>query len=254
MRTTFGPTRRSIEEFLTAFSADPQTGLEAQIESPPTLHRAFWRRRANPRIYDGISTMAGVAQSACANFSRWNRFAFSNDDDESNINITSAGPGALALSVRGQLRTVVNASLFESAGLNPPEPNRTYSNVHGDGTVYARSMVDTGDAWLAPRFPNLTFRADEWMLMDLGAVLDVGGVVTQGRKDADWHFATNFSIFASSDNQSFNSVPGNFTNAHGNTQTHSMFQASVSARYVKFVIRDWHGWPALRAAVVVNGV
>jgi len=213
-------------------------------------------------MYDGLDTMAGVARSACANFSRWNRFAFSNDDDESHINVTSDGSGTrLALSVRGQLRTVVNASMFDSAVLNPPEPNRSYSSVHGDGIGYARSMFDTlgypaitGDAWLPARLPNLTFRADEWMLMDLGAVLQVRGVVTQGRKHADWHFATDFSVFTSTDNQSFSGVPGNFTNAHGNTKTYSTFQAPVSARYVRFVIHDWHGWPALRAAVVVNGM
>ena len=192
MRTTFGPTRRAIDAYLTEHGADPAAWLAAQMASSPTLLRAWWRKRVNPRIQDAAETRAGQVRSACSDMSRWSRFAFNGNDNGSPLEVASAGDGFLRLSVRGEFRTVVPASLFDEVVLDPPELNRSYSTVHQDsppGTGYAQSRLTSNDAWLAGRLPDNTFAAGQWMQIDLGAVLEVSGVVTMGRKHADWYLA-----------------------------------------------------------------
>ena len=256
MRTTFGPTRRAIDTYLTEYGADPAAWLAAQVASPPTLLRAWWRKRVNPRIHDAAETGAGQVRSACSNMSRWSRFAFNGNDNGSPLEVASAGDGFLRLSVRGELRTVVPASLLDEVILDPPELNRSYSTVHQDsppGTGYAQSRLTSNDAWLAARLQDNTFAAGQWMQIDLGAVLVVSGVVTMGRKHADWYMARNLTVSTSTDGASFSAVPGTFENLHGNLRTVSRF-APIAARFVRFLILDYFFWPSLRAGVVVNGL
>ena len=69
---------------------------------------------------------------------------------------------------------------------NPPEMYRSYSSVFADsatGTGHAQSMLDSPQAWSAA----IPITGEQWMQIDLGAVLMVGGVVTQGRSDVPDH-------------------------------------------------------------------
>ena len=262
MRASFGPTRQSIEDFLNEHGGSPRAWLEAQMEVPATGHRAFLRRHSNPRMPDGAHTDTGVIRSACSGSSRWNRFAFSDDDVLQTIDVVDAGAGQLALSVLGSVRTVVNASVFEQMIYNIPEESRSYSSVHGDhaiGTGNARSMLDSADVWAAARRqPENVHAAGEWMELDLGSEMQVAGIVTQGRRGIPWS-AGNLTVQYSTDGVVYTNVSGEI--AHGMTpatdgdasKVTNIFEAGpVAASRIRIVIHDWVGWPALRAAVLVN--
>lgn len=90
---------------------------------PPSLHRAYFRRRANPRLALDTATM--VRRHPCAAGSRWNRFALTAADVGRSVSFAPADASsssaplpdswwlslpAFALSVDGVVRTEVSAS------------------------------------------------------------------------------------------------------------------------------------------------
>jgi cullin-associated NEDD8-dissociated protein 1 len=97
---SFGATRGDISAFQSTFSNDPAAWISAQMDKPPTLHREFFRRRANKRFpakitkdgleYDNLKTLVTASQGhihaaaspliACTPGSRWTRFAFTESD------------------------------------------------------------------------------------------------------------------------------------------------------------------------------
>ena len=256
LRATFGPTRRGIDSFLDDHHGDAQAWVHQQMHDiPPTSHREFYRQRVNPRVPEGSHLRSGEVRPACTDSSRWNRFAFTGEDVNAVLEMTHAGPDAVALSTTGDPRTVISTRVLKEAVYNPPESSRTYSSVHANdlpGSGYARSMLDSNDAWLALRgsyaegFPN-----EEWMQMDLGAEFLVNGVVTQGRKLVPHYYAANFTVLVSTDGTTFNQVPGIFVNAWGTTV--NAFPAGYLARHVRLTVATWKNWIALRVAVVLDG-
>ena len=126
MRATFGPTRRSIEEFLTEHRGSPAAWIKDQIAAPATLLRAFHRRHANPRISDEDVPLLWAARvrSACSGGSRWNRHAFGGNDLNQILDVTSAGADGFALSILSITRAVVDPAVLQRAVLNPPGSRR----------------------------------------------------------------------------------------------------------------------------------
>ena len=61
---------------------------------------------------------------------------------------------------------------------NHPEEDRSYSSVFNNsppGEGYAQSMLDSPQCWSADDYIN------PWIIIDLGMVVNVTGIVTQGR-------------------------------------------------------------------------
>ena len=142
-QATFGPTReeiaslsKSIEESdLQNLATREETAFKQwvrdQIDMPPSLHRAYYRRRTNPRIFKGLVMPTGSSRAACAAGSRWSRFAFDESDRTKEIvatPVSTSGGVMFSLAVKGNVRTAVSADTFGlpvSLGvLNFDEPTR----------------------------------------------------------------------------------------------------------------------------------
>ena len=78
---------------------------------PPTLHRAYYRRRANPRLQVARHPPPDRRwrwRSACEAGSRWHRFALTADDVGELMEAAGGAPGGgIVLRVRGAARTEV---------------------------------------------------------------------------------------------------------------------------------------------------
>lgn len=96
------------------------------------------------------------------------------------------------------------------------------------------------------------YEAGQWLQVDMGAVKDVAGVVTQGRSDAGW-WITLFQVSVSDDGSSFQWVEcGRMFggNTDQDTQRLTYFDLPVKARYVRVVIQSWNGGPAMRLGIL----
>jgi len=144
--------------------------------------------------------------------------------------------------------------------LNPVESTRSYSSIWKNGatgTGHARSMLDSPQAWSAARKEK-----GQWMQMDLGAPVEVAGVVMQGRADAaDWdpQSVTKYSVEHSADGATFSEVAGVFTRSSSDwdfrhSRETSLFPQVVVARYVRIIVQEWNGHPSIRAGVLVRQV
>ena len=106
VQATFGPTRATLQSF-DASDAGITSWIGRQMALPPTLHREYYRRRANPRQATALPT--GGLRAACEAGSRWHRMAFSRADEGKTLQVgsTASGGDALRLELRidGELRT-----------------------------------------------------------------------------------------------------------------------------------------------------
>ena len=78
LQATFGPTRSSVRNFSSS-AITPGQWLSDQMALPPTLHRAYFRRRANPRLRVPLAT--GGVRDACHRLSRWRQYALTAEDE-----------------------------------------------------------------------------------------------------------------------------------------------------------------------------
>ena len=106
IQATFGPTNGEIEE-LTSGNDTIRDWIQKQIILPPSLHREYFRKRANPRTI--ISSHPGRARRACEAGSRWIQFAFSGSDVGKDVRVASVGD-FLIFEVDGIGRTRVSSS------------------------------------------------------------------------------------------------------------------------------------------------
>ena len=114
VQATFGPTRTSMKEVDATTTAGVQSWISAQMELQPSLHRVYYRERANPRAF--TKTPTGGLRSACEAGSRWHSFAFTRSDEGKQLAVSSATHGGLALRIGGLLRTEVPASTNLTVG------------------------------------------------------------------------------------------------------------------------------------------
>ena len=140
---TFGPTTYEVNA-LSATLSGVSSGVEAtaafaawidgQMSLPPSLHRAYYRRRTNPRLL-GPRAMVGSLRPACSEGSRWARYALSMRDVWSAITVSQAtdsdGSPTLRIVVGGDLRAELPlfeaTSLgFETLGVGPGAPFTGY--------------------------------------------------------------------------------------------------------------------------------
>ena len=135
--------------------------------------------------------------------------------------------------------------------VNPPDNARYMSSSYANdvpGYRYNTGMLDGQEGWLAGRNA-----AGEAYTMDAGAVMDIAGVVTQGRTNSAEQ-TTEFKVLVSnSERGPFKYVDGgevfhNYAGYDVHTQTH--FAEVVSARYVQIEAVKWNGRVAMRAGLL----
>jgi hypothetical protein len=88
-----------------------------QMTIPATLLRAYYRQRVNPRLTDASYAklsnwmVPGHPRHACVKGSRWIRYAFTDMDVDKQLKVSGPKNGKYTLSVGGEKRTEVDASL-----------------------------------------------------------------------------------------------------------------------------------------------
>ena len=107
-QATFGPTSATLHENFT--STEGVAGwIDSQMALPPTLHRAYFRKRANPKYDATISASAlsliGGSRGACAIGSRWRRFALTIPDVGASLSLTTSTENVSQLLVDGSVRS-----------------------------------------------------------------------------------------------------------------------------------------------------
>ena len=136
--------------------------------------------------------------------------------------------------------------------MNPPEVSREYSSVWANAPAYARSMLDSPQAWSAGQPEK-----GQWMQIDLGNTSCVSGVVTQGRAATNnYQRVTFYKIVHSVDNKTFTELPFIFSanlnpNSHADTKVVNRF-GPVQARFVRVVVQEWNNYPSMRAGVIAG--
>jgi hypothetical protein len=136
--------------------------------------------------------------------------------------------------------------------LNPPDDARYASSSYANdvpGYRYNTGMLDGEHGWLAGR--NV---AGETYTMDAGAVMDIAGVVTQGRRNSAEQ-VTEFKVKVSNfERGPFHYVDGGevFKNYVGyDAHIESHFSEPVKARYVQIEAVKWAHRVTLRAGLLV---
>ena len=113
LQGTFGPTRADIARLtarLEASASDEEvfaSWVAEEQAKPPSLHREYFRRRANPRV--GIDASP---RSACEPQSRWHRFAITMSDEGVFSEVRMEANGVRALYIGDRLRTQIPAGSF----------------------------------------------------------------------------------------------------------------------------------------------
>lgn len=110
-QASFGPTRTSltdIEALAANASVHAAAGwwVAAQMTEPATLHREYYRKRANPRTPQAV--VVGAVRGACEEGSRWHRHAFTRADTGKTIEVAYID-GVYTLTVDGVARTETTA-------------------------------------------------------------------------------------------------------------------------------------------------
>ena len=134
---------------------------------------------------------------------------------------------------------------------NVAEVARDYSTVYGNqakGTGYARSMLDSEQAWSAQHN-----RAGEWMTIDAGKMATVEGVVVQSRRGSD-QMVNTFKVSTSDElhgEYTYVADGGIFSgNTYRDEQVMVKFPEPVVARFVRIEVVSWNQHISMRAGLM----
>jgi hypothetical protein len=152
---------------------------------------------------------------------------------------------------------------------NPPKGYPTkgfYSNdekaICWPGYDHLSSMLDTPQGWSAVNNSTIdnNLKDKEWVQMDLGSVMKVLGVVTQGRglgstTNNFGQCVTSYTVKYSNDGNNWinvdnnKSFPGNPT--AGDTKKPNLFQQEISTQYIRIYPQTYTNHISMRVAVLV---
>ena len=145
---------------------------------------------------------------------------------------------------------------------NPKYERHEYSSV-----ACSQGRLDSPAGWCAG-----INDINQWMQLDLGAPMNVAGVVTQGREEYEFRsmFVTGYTVSVSNDGSTWAAVnngeifPGNscpqgfFCFPWGATKTEgpgdekvSNYFETIATRYVRIGPKTWNGHIVMRAGVIV---
>ena len=142
MQATFGPTRDAISGLGGELRAragkrwadSPSTVRDArftkvlrdwvydQMDTPMTLHRAYYRARVNPRMKYEVDFIGGGVPPPCTAGSRWSRYAFRSPDLKQPVTVYRDGATTTVM-VGSEVRTLLPStplSLFLRSSTVPP--------------------------------------------------------------------------------------------------------------------------------------
>jgi hypothetical protein len=127
MQATWGPSVSDIDALANGLAGDAEAWVTEQMALPATLHRSYFRARANPRYPQGTGGRVtatlpiGGLRLACDAGSRWSRFALFKDDVGRSITTTPGSvAGTTALIINGEQRTVVSDTALSAVGTTGP--------------------------------------------------------------------------------------------------------------------------------------
>ena len=112
MHASFGPNRASLRNLSSAAATSTSTDaalaawVTQQAALPASLHRAFFRERASPRLHTTLGT--GGVRQPCQNLSRWHRYTMSKEDEGRLLAFSQGADGTTTLQVDGMTRTVMS--------------------------------------------------------------------------------------------------------------------------------------------------
>eukprot|EP00162_Nutomonas_longa_P013805 comp21711_c0_seq9/m.48361 comp21711_c0_seq9/g.48361 ORF comp21711_c0_seq9/g.48361 comp21711_c0_seq9/m.48361 type:complete len:974 (-) comp21711_c0_seq9:98-3019(-) len=138
------------------------------------------------------------------------------------------------------------------AGYTIPDSAFSASSAHGNNWGYYGpqwSRLDGSANW-GGWIPNNN-RAGEWIQVDLGKVVDVGGIATQGRAHGSY-WVTSYTLAYSNDGESWKNygIENNPEVLTGNDDYNTVVKLELrdfKARYVRLIIDAFaNGWPTLR--------
>ena len=115
------------------------------------------------------------------------------------------------------------------------------------GTAWARGKLNSGGGWIAP-----SYNVGNWLQMDTGKKQGIVGVVTQGGTLGWW--SKSFFVKVSTDGKKWRKVECGRTfegNRDANSKVTTEFMKPVEARYVRIYPESSHGYPTLRAGILV---
>ena len=134
---------------------------------------------------------------------------------------------------------------LDVALLDPPEASRQYSS---SSASWRTSMYSGGSPWVAA-----SSSAGEWVEMDLGAAMEIAGVVVRDPVNRNAQLTstdqvTSFIVNVSDDANAWLAVDGGAE--FGRTTTVTSFASTVTTRYVRLIVTDWQGSVSMRCAAL----
>jgi len=175
------------------------------------------------------------------------------------------GPGVVSR-IRAWNKALADSDMLKKCGCKLPEDNTgtcssnivvtvpyskmkasaTWSN-YPMGTAWARGKLNSGGGWIAP-----SYNVGNWLQMDTGKLQGIVGVITQGGTLGWW--TKSFFVKVSKDGKKWRKVECGRTfegNTDANSKLRTEFMKPVKARYVRIYPESSHGYPAMRAGVLV---
>ena len=138
--------------------------------------------------------------------------------------------------------------------LNPAYSQCSASSVWDNnpiGYMHGLGRLDSSRAWLPAQCCN---SVGQWWQIEVGSILAVAGVRTQGRKDNNQR-VTSFKVYASTDGSSWWWVDNGqvFTgNSDSSTYVNNLFAAPVSAGYIRIYPQSWNAYMSMRSALLIG--
>jgi len=137
------------------------------------------------------------------------------------------------------------------ADMNPRDSNRTASSAHGNsqpGHGLHRGMLDSAQSWSATQSNH-----KQWYQIDLGGEQWIGGVVTQGRHDAD-QWVTKYQIWLRNTGDWW-CVGGQHVaktydgNTNRDSRVEHKFSKAQRAQFVRIYPQEWHNHISMRVGL-----
>ena len=127
--------------------------------------------------------------------------------------------------------------------LNPPYAQRDFSSVN-----FNRPMLD--DLSGAGAWSPTTIASGQWMEIDAGQVMQLVGIITQGRGNIATHYVTGFTVQYRLGSEAPVVLSTVFTMTNGLKKSHWL-PSIVNARYVRIEVTSWMNSISMRAALLV---
>ena len=111
IQSTFGPTKSEIQSW---GSKTFKEWIVEQIELPASLHRSYFRQRANPRL--AVLQAPGRPKDACEDLSRWHRYTFTKNDIGKEFVVSGvAGSSNVTINIGGVPRVEIRSEDWDAS-------------------------------------------------------------------------------------------------------------------------------------------